>query len=278
MIENNLKVSIIIAVYKDIEALNLIIKSLEYQTYKNFEVIIAEDGESSEMAEYVSKITNLKVIHTTQEDLGVRKSHSQNNAIRNSSGEYLIFIDGDCILYSNFIENHIRLSGKNNIISGRRVNLGPKYSTMLRSAKINSFWLEKNFLKKYFSIAKDAKQEKHTEEGILIKPFGFIHNKLLKNKKKHFPLLGCNFSCYRKALLDINGFDEELGNAAVAGDTDLEWRFQGLGYKIIVGRFIVNQFHLYHKRKVEDYSRGIDEQMINNKKEKVYRCIKGINS
>ena len=39
-----MKVSVIIAVYKDVEALELIIESLKNQTYKNFEVIIAEDG------------------------------------------------------------------------------------------------------------------------------------------------------------------------------------------------------------------------------------------
>lgn len=273
---HNMKVSIIIAVYKDIEALDLIIKSLKYQSYKNFEVIIAEDGKSHEMSDYVSKITNLKIIHTTQEDVGVRKSHSQNNAISNSTGEYLIFIDGDCILYSNFIENHIMLSSKNHIISGRRVNLGPVYSTKLRNNEIDSYWLEKNFLFKYFSIMKDAKKEKHTEEGFLIKPYGIIHKLIIKKRKKPFPILGCNFSCYKEAMIKMNGFDKDLGNAAVAGDTDLEWRFKGLNYKIITGRFIVNQFHLYHKRNPEEYSRGTNEKMINNKKNLRYRCNNGL--
>ncbi|MFY9082810.1 glycosyltransferase, partial [Aliarcobacter butzleri] len=39
-----MKISLIIAVYKDVESLELIIESLRNQTYKNFEVIIAEDG------------------------------------------------------------------------------------------------------------------------------------------------------------------------------------------------------------------------------------------
>ena len=38
--------------------------------------------------------------------------------------------------------------------------------------------------------------------------------------------MGCNFSCYKQAMIDINGFDEELGNSAYASDTDLEWRFK----------------------------------------------------
>jgi len=65
------------------------------QTYKDFEVIIAEDNNAKEMKEYVASIDGLKVQHTFQEDRGVRKSRSVNNAILKSTGEYLIFIDGD---------------------------------------------------------------------------------------------------------------------------------------------------------------------------------------
>jgi len=273
-----MKVSLIIAVYKDVEALKLIIESLKNQTYKNFEVVIAEDGEDQLMKEYISTIKDLEVKHTTQEDIGVRKSNSQNNAIRVSSGEYLIFIDGDCLPYSNFIENHIKLSAQKNIIAGRRVNLGPKYSQMLREHIKTSLWLEKNFLMKYFNIAKDANKEKHTEEGFQIKPFGFLH-KILHSKynNKDVSILGCNFSCYKKAMIDINGFDESLGNSAFASDTDLEWRFKGLGYNIVSAKYIANQFHLFHKRKEGVFIRGMMEQIEANKKMNLFICKVGIN-
>ena len=270
-----MKVSVIIAVYKDVEALNLIIESLKNQTYKNFEVIIAEDGESEEMKTYVETIKGLDVKHTTQEDNGVRKSDSQNQGIRASLGEYLIFIDGDCVLYSDFIEKHIAVSSEKNIVSGRRVNLGPKYSKMLRDKKITALWLEKNFVRKYFDIANDAKEEKHTEEGLRIKPHGLIHT-LLKRRKKELPLLGCNFSCYRQAMYDINGFDEALGNSAYASDTDLEWRFKGLGYKIVSAKYIANQFHLFHKRKTGVFERGMLEQIKENQKIEKFKCTQGI--
>ena len=77
-------------------------------------------------------------------------------------------------------------------------------------------------------------------------------------------------------MLEINGFDEGLGNAAVAGDTDLEWRFEGLKYKIIPARFICNEFHLYHKRSATEYDRGVIEQMQINKSSCQYRCLHGI--
>lgn len=182
-----MKVSIIIAVYKDVEALELIIESLKNQTYKNFEVIISEDGQDEKMKMFVESIKDLDIKHISQEDLGVRKSRSQNNGIKTSNGEYLIFIDGDCILYSDFIEKHLSLASPLYIISGRRVNLGPKYSSLLKNKNITSAWLEKNFINKYFDISKDAKEEKHTEEGFKIKPSSFLHKILhLKYKKKMF--------------------------------------------------------------------------------------------
>ena len=274
-----MKVSLIIAVYKDTEALNLIFKSLSYQTYGLFEVVVAEDGNSKEMHEFIISSKNIysfKIIHTIQDDLGVRKSKSQNNGIKASSGEYLIFIDGDCLLYSDFIEKHVMLSAKKTIISGRRVNLGPKYTMQLRNEKVSSLWLEKNFLFKYFKIADDARSEKHTEEGFKIKVNGFMDTFINKKRKKKFPLLGCNMSFFKEAIISINGFDEGLGNSAMASDTDLEWRFQGLGYTIRPGRFIVNLFHLYHKRSLTDYDRALDIKMLENQKNNLFVCKQGL--
>jgi len=274
-----MKASVIIAVYQDFEALELIFESLVYQTYKNFEVVVAEDGRSDRMNEFIALARtkyDFPIIHTTQEDTGVRKSKSQNNGIKAAQGEYLIFIDGDCILYSNFIENHIALSAKKSVITGRRVNMGPKYSKQLRERSITSLELEKKFIQKYLDIREDAKDEKHSEEGFKIKPNGLIDKLIKKIRKKEFPMLGCNMSCYKKAMLDINGFDEGLGNSAMAGDTDLTWRFRGLGYNIVSARYIANQFHLYHKRNPDDYDRSLDEKMLSNQKNHTFRCTDGI--
>ena len=274
-----MKVSIIVAAYKDVEALELIFKSLIYQTHKNFEIVVAEDGESEVMHEFIDSSKekyDFEIIHTAQEDIGVRKSKSQNNGIKASSGEYLIFIDGDCILYSNFIENHLALSGEKNVITGRRVNLGPKYSAELRNGGITSEWLERNFVRKYLDIKEDAKMERHSEEGFNITPHGFIHKLMKKYRKKEFPLLGCNMSFYKKSMLEINGFDEALGNSAMASDTDLAWRFIGLGYTIVSARFLANEFHLYHKRSPNDYDRGLDLKMMDNKSKNIFRCVDGV--
>lgn len=89
--------------------------------------------------------------------------------------------------------------------------------------------------------------------------------------------MGCNFSCYKQAMIDINGFDEELGNSAYASDTDLEWRFKGVGYNIISAKYIANQFHLFHKRKNGIFERGMLEKIKRNQENKKFYCSLGLN-
>ena len=172
--QNQIRVSLIVAVYKDIEALDLIINALKIQSYKNFEVVVVEDNNAEEMKKYIDSISGLDIKHTSQEDIGIRKTRSLNNGILASEGDYLVFIDGDCVPYSTFIESHVRLSEKNCIVSGRRCNLGPKYSSYLRKKKISSATLEKTFVLRFPFIAKDA-IEKHAEAGFYFNPDGLFY-------------------------------------------------------------------------------------------------------
>jgi len=274
---NNYKVSLIAAVYKDVQALELIIKALKKQTYKNFEFIVAEDGQSTEMSEYLAQVeeTFFNIIHTRQEDLGLRKSMSQNNAIRASTGEYLIFIDGDCVPYSTFIEFHVALAEGGYFLGGKRVNLGPLFSEQVRNGQLDVYDLEKKFLLNFMAINKDAK-EKHAEEGFSFSPESLVYKLFMKNRKKKLQLVGCNFSCFKEDMVKINGFNEELEGAAVAADADIEWRLEAIGLKVKSCKFVANQFHLFHKRSGEQEISAI-ELYEKNKKNNNYYASQGLN-
>ena len=274
---NNIRVSIIVAVYSDIEALNLIIQSLKTQTYKNFEVVIAEDNNSKEMKTYVSNIKDLDVKHTFHEDQGVRKTRSVNNGILASEGDYLIFIDGDCVPYSTFIESHVKLSETGYLVSGRRVNLGPKYAGYLRNKKLSPMKLERSYALRFLDIALDA-VERHAEAGLYFSADGFIYNTFLKNRTSSTSILGCNYSCFKQDMIKINGYDEGYGETAVGDDTDLEWRFKALGLKLKSAKNIANIFHLYHVRnlKGDSFSRNELKKMYENKKNNIFFCKQGL--
>lgn len=269
-----MKVSVIVAVYKDIESLSLIIKALQNQTYKNFEVIIAEDGNSNQMKEYIKTIDNLEVKHTTQEDIGVRKARSQNNAVLKSNGEYLIFIDGDCIPYSNFIEGHISLADKQSILSGRRMNIPINLVQSIKDGKLNLLEIEKNIWRySYFLFDKQVR----FRQGIHINPKGLIY-KLISKRDISASILGCNFSCFKQDMLKINGFDESYGETAIPDDMDLEWRFQASGLKLKSCKNIANMFHLDHKIHDRGDATPYLKIMEERKQNKQYKCIDGLNT
>src|SRR5690606_35409619 len=121
-----------ISVYKNTLALKTVLDALGFQTYQNFEIVISEDGRDEAMATFVASYPFSNThLHLTQADEGWRKNKALNNAIRSSTGDYLIFIDGDCVLHHAFVENHVKLASKMGIVAGKRVKLGPVYSKLM---------------------------------------------------------------------------------------------------------------------------------------------------
>ncbi len=269
-----MKVSVIVSVYKDVEALALIIEALKRQTYTNFEVVIVEDGESKEMKKYIDTLEGISFKHTTQKDMGVRKARSQNNGILASSGEYLIFIDGDCIPYSTFIDGHAFLAKEKRVLSGRRVNLPATLSKEVRNGTISSYAIEKSFYK-YFTLLLD--KSVRYKQGIYLNPRGLFYQ-LVAQRQISTSILGCNFSCFKKDILDINGFDESYGGTAVSDDMDLEWRFLAAGYEVISCKNVANMFHLDHKANARPEATQQVQKMNKRKEKNQFICSEGLNT
>ena len=266
--------SIIIPTYKDTCALKLILDALQLQTYKDFEVIIAEDNDSIDMINFLTHYkSDLRIRHFSQHDSGNQKAMILNKSLSNINSDYIIFIDGDTIPYTTFIQSHIELAEPKTILCGRRVNLGDKVSKDLRDGKTTSLKLEQSYFMNYKYINND--NNRHYEQGIRFKPTSFFY-KLINNKDSNIHILGSNFSCFKKELDEINGFDENIIGGS-KDDVDLEWRFKMNGCKFKSAKFCANLFHLNHPR----YSRVDDEeiaknQMNKNKKNKRFICTNGI--
>lgn len=94
-----MKFSIIIPVYNIERYIKNCVESVLKQSYKNFEIILVDDGSkdnSGLICNDLKKMSSkVKVIHQKNKGL----SEARNTGIRNSSGDYLMFIDGDDYLY-----------------------------------------------------------------------------------------------------------------------------------------------------------------------------------
>jgi cellulose synthase/poly-beta-1,6-N-acetylglucosamine synthase-like glycosyltransferase len=239
-----MRTSLIISVYNNVQDLRIVLDALNFQTYKDYEIVVSEDGQSASMREFMSKYWHRnKIVHLTQPDIGWRKNQALNNAIRQCSGDYLVFIDGDCVLHHRFIEMHVRYAEPKRILAGKRVKLGPVYTDLFRSDITDLKALEKRVQRE--SRAMKADGAKFYEEAFYINPDGILG--FIPRLRKMHQLKGCNMSFFREAIEKINGFDEDYKLPAIGEDIDLTWRFQRAGYKLFSLRNLAVQYHLYHK-------------------------------
>jgi len=270
-------VSVILPTYKDLEALKLILKALEFQTYKNFEVVVAEDDNADDVKEFLDNYSSFYTIrHYSHDDKGWRKAKAVNGAIKLSDGEYLVFFDGDCLPYSTFIEAHVVLSESNKVLCGRRVNTGDQLSNQLREEQISVNNIENNFYKFWKRFKKD--KARHIEQGLYLFPKSLFYGFIIKFLDKKKRLVGCNFSTYKKNMLKINGFDESYPSGDVADDVDVEWRLNAIGVKNKSCKYAANLIHLNHSRKDRRAAHKSNyELMLKKQSDNEFICKYGIN-
>ncbi|MCU0549611.1 MAG: glycosyltransferase [Leptolyngbya sp. Prado105] len=100
-------VSVVIAAYNAEAFISDTIKSLQAQTYRNFEAIIVDDGSHDRTAEIVRSFaeTDDRIKLIQQQNLGVPTS--RNVAIQHSTGKYIAPLDADDIWYPERLAKHI---------------------------------------------------------------------------------------------------------------------------------------------------------------------------
>jgi glycosyltransferase involved in cell wall biosynthesis len=267
-----MKISLIISVYKNVGFLKLVLDALAYQTYTDFEIIISEDGCDEAMRDFVASYKSLQPIrHVTQADEGWRKNRALNRAVQNSRGDYLIFIDGDCVLHHRFIEEHKRLASPHGVVAGKRIKLGPAYTQLYLDSRKDFLVLENKIATELVKLKRDGAQ--FIEEGVYINPQGLLG--FIPRIRSMTHLKGCNMSFYKTALEAINGFDEDYVLPAVGEDADLAWRFRGMGYEMISARNLAVQYHLHHPESWADQS--VNLRMMHEKQSrKEYVCRNGL--
>jgi len=93
--------SVIVPVYNRIDEVRDLLKSLSEQDYKNFEVIIVEDGSSSPCNDIVDEYSDrVNVKYYFKENEG--RSIARNYGLERATGDYFIFFDSDCVIPSGY--------------------------------------------------------------------------------------------------------------------------------------------------------------------------------
>jgi glycosyltransferase involved in cell wall biosynthesis len=272
-----MNISVIVPTYNRPQALKLCLLSLKDQSILPSEVLIADDGSSSETRDAVDTMKNaLKAVfpikHVWQEDVGFRKPRILNEAVRNSTGDYLVFIDGDCLAHRHFIRAHIEQSDPEAILGGKRVEIGKKLTEQLlkEGTILNSFHPR-------LIVDSLAGNSRKVEEAIQIKN-PFLRRLMHRDQIDNDGIWGCNFSLYKQLFIDINGCDEDFLDGSLE-DNDLGIRVLNQGKSVRSVRGLAIVFHLWHPSSwsFEGEKYKYNRQIINNRIErKEAFCKNGI--
>lgn len=119
------KVSVIIPIYNIDKYIEECIVSIINQSYINLEIILVDDGSTDKSGKicdnYLKNDNRIKVIH--KENRG--SASAKNIGLKNATGDYIMFVDGDDKIELTCIENRVSAieNEKTDIVQSRFINL-----------------------------------------------------------------------------------------------------------------------------------------------------------
>jgi glycosyltransferase involved in cell wall biosynthesis len=263
-VKSGWRISLIITTYNSAVDLALVLASIQDQTVAPIEIIIADDGSETQTRDLILKHQNAfpcRLIHSWQPDRSFRLSRSRNLAALKASGDWLLFIDGDCLMPPQFIETHQRLAESRHLIFGARKLLGEINANTLRQLSDRT-----RLLKAYFSGKKFWRL-----------PVGLFRTYPRRSwgKFRGF-LMGIDADLYRSC----GGFDESF-RAWGLEDSDFAIRAIRAGASLKDGRYANAVLHLYHPEPSKDMKSSNEMLFIRLKSERdrflpnssVYLCL-----
>ena len=236
------EISIIISTYNAEAWLEKVLWSYEAQTFKNFEIVIADDGSKQStfnLIEKIQKLVSYSIQHVWHEDNGFQKCVILNKAIQQCKANYILMSDGDCMAREDFVQVHMHHREKGYFLSGGYYKLPMSISNEITKEDIliqNCFdleWLLNRGLKKSF------KNNKLTAKGLKQR----ILNGLTPSTASWN---GHNASGWKSDILEVNGFDERMQYGGE--DRELGERLINKGIKPKQIRYSAICLHLDHTR------------------------------
>jgi glycosyltransferase involved in cell wall biosynthesis len=239
-------ISLVVTTYNRPDALEAVVEACFAQHDKNFEIIIADDGSTANTREAVARLKTRSPVplrHVWQPNKGFRAAMSRNRGIAASSGEYVVFLDGDCIPQRDFIARHRQLARRGFLVTGSRVLLSPELTARILAEHIDLSTIG-------------------TLDKLGYRFHGHI-NKLLQwlvrwpdigRERRRFSwrrIKSCNLGVWRSDLDRINGFDGSFVGWGYE-DADLVVRLFNAGVMRKDGSFATEVFHLWHHEAPRD--------------------------
>ena len=229
-----MKITAIVVTYNNPGALEVILQGILKQHVLPEEVIIADDGSDPDTAGLIRRwMTGFpcRLIHVWQEHTGFRAAHIRNKAVRVSTGDYLVFSDGDLFWHPDFIRDFREKIRKNTAWIGSRVFLTEAASAnIIRTKKVPD------------GLCFISRQISHNRINAVRLPFLF---RMFLPLSFSYKLRGGLLGVWKSDLMAVNGWNESFSGWGLE-DTELVARLYFSGVVLRKLKFSAIAYHIWH--------------------------------
>jgi glycosyltransferase involved in cell wall biosynthesis len=264
------KISVVITTYNRPDALNAVVEACFAQHDQGFEIIIADDGSGHNTQQAVAALrarSPVPLRHVWQEDLGFRAARARNLGTLEATGDYIIFLDGDCVPQRNFISQHRKLAQRGYMVQGSRILLNEQATARV--------------LRQHLDLQRLDAGEKLAWRGRgdlnKVLPLLFTLPDLCRTSKRFTwrRIKSCNLAVWRSDLELVNGFDESFLGWGHE-DSDLVVRLFNAGVMRKEGAYATEVFHLWHKENARDQETSNHATVLRRAADRTVRAVKGL--
>ena len=265
-----MKISFVVLTYNRTDALLAVLRSLSEQCDAEHEVLIADDGSRQDQVEMLfERCPAFKgpVRHVWHPDVGFTAARARNLAAHLAKGDYLIFLDGDCIPNKAFVTQHTLLAEPGFFVNGSRVLLSENLTAQVISGAIDLphcsafFWWRARF-------RGDSNKLLH----LINWPLSLFR---VQQGFQWRGIRSCNFGVWRGDFVSVNGFDETFRGWGHE-DADLVLRLSHLGVQRKNGFMATEVFHLWHPESKRDQESVNKNRVVQRMKTDLILAEKGL--
>lgn len=235
-------ISVIVSTYNRPDALAQVLHGCARQTDSAYEIIVADDGSGPATHEAVTRIAgevSVRITHVWHPDEGFRLAAIRNRGIAAARGDYLIFLDGDCVPQCDFIARHRQLAQAGRMVTGSRILLGP---TLTRAALDTPLDLQRQGTA--FWITQRCRGQVNKIAPLWARLPASLPARRVDGFKWR-GIKGCNLASWKNDVVAVNGFDETFSGWGHE-DADFVARLHNHGIARTQGFWATEVLHLWH--------------------------------
>jgi glycosyltransferase involved in cell wall biosynthesis len=233
-------ISVVVTTYNREDALEVVLRSLQSQTDRDFEVVVADDGSAPATAALIDRYkaqVGVPLTHVWHEHRGFRAGTIRNRAVRASHGDYVVFLDGDCLTRPDFVATHRKLAEPGWFVTGNRALLTQALTDAVLNQPLEpEHWGTADWLWQRLS---GGLNRLAPVLRLPLGPLRKIRPQAWKGARS------CNLGVWRVDLDRVDGFDASFSGWGKE-DSDLLVRLLHAGVRRKDGDYATGVLHLWH--------------------------------